>query len=178
MRLQNQHDLANTFANYLVQQRKKSKVGMIILMSLFAVFIIGGSFIPAHDNTDFMWKMGILGFFALILLFLVYLSFNEGKKYDPDNSPVIKAIKYKNQDGYFTWIYPFKHIYNGIPSYYMVFMTKDKKRYQVNLQTENEFTIINSLQEVITNVTYGFTEEMKQRYKENPGALSVHNRRF
>lgn len=176
MRSHDHHNLLEIFDKYLERQRKGSKRARLILVIVFAAIIVGLSFIPAKTDEDKMWKMAILVFFALVAVFTVIMSMREMKKYDPESSPILQAIKYKNQDNYFTWIYPLKHIYNGVPSYYLVFMSAKKKRYQIRLVSEEEFQIINSIQPVITNVTYGFSEDLKRKFKKDPKALLVHTR--
>ena len=52
--------------------------------------------------------------------------FYEKKKYRQNDSLIIEALKSRNANGFFTWIYPNKVIRNGVSSYFLVFGTEKK----------------------------------------------------
>jgi|GEM_PF-4019689 len=171
MRIQNQEELIITFNTYLTKQTKALKKLTTILAVMFSLMAIGLFFIPAKNSEDNLIKYGIIGFFVCMAIFIIGLMFFEKKKYQPNESLLIEAIKSRNANGFFTWIYPNKVIRNGVSSYFLVFGTEKKSRYNITLKSEEEFKLIDSLEKVITNATYGYSAERAKLFRKEPKAL-------
>lgn len=164
-------DILEVFEGLVAEQRKKSRRGAIIIFFIFSAIIIGGTFIPAKNHTEEIWKTVILGFFFGIMVLTIILSVLQYRLHDPEDSRILEAIRYGNADSYFCWIYPYKHVYNGGPSYFLMFMSTTKKKYQLSVKNEHQFNLIEQLQPIIRNVTYGYHENYAQDYKRNPRDL-------
>ena len=171
MRIQNQEDLIITFNTYLTRQTKALNKLTVILAVMFLLMAIGLSFIPAKNSDDSLIKYGIIGFFVCMAIFVIGLMFYEKKKYQPNESLIIEAIKSRNANGFFTWIYPNIVKRNGVSSYFLVFGTENKGRYNITLKSEEEFKLIESLGKVITNTTYGYSAERAKLFRKEPKAL-------
>jgi preprotein translocase subunit SecG len=171
MRLQNQEDLINSFNSYLIEQTKLLKKLTIVLSILFTLMAVGLVFIPAKNSEDTIIKYIIIVFFACIAIFIVVYMFYEKKKYKPNESLIIEAIKSKNANGFFTWIYPHKIVRNQLHSYFLIFGTEKKGRYSITLKSENEFQLIESLEKIITNVSYGYSTERAKQFRKDPTSL-------
>jgi len=171
MRLQNQEDLINTFNTYLTKQTNLLKKLTIILSIMFSLMAIGLLFIPAKNSDDRLIKYGIIGFFVCLDIFIIGLMIYETKKYRPNESLIIEAIKSKNADGFFIWIYPHKLVRNRVPTYSLIFGTEKKTRYRVTLKSEEEFQLIESLEKIITNTSYGYSAEKAKQFRKDPKSL-------
>lgn len=171
MRPQDQYTLMDTFSRYLTKQNKRLRIASLILVIIFSGMLVGGFFIPAKDSSGLTAKYAVLGFFLVLVVLYIGFTWHELRKYNPDNSLIIEAIKTRNGDNYFVWIYSLKRVVNGAPSYFIVFMGMNKKRYQVQVKTAEEFEIIGSLQAIITNVTYGYSDSIKKQYQQDPHSL-------
>ena len=97
--------------------------------------------------------------------------FYEKKKYRPNDSLIIEALKSRNANGFFTWIYPNIVKRNGVSSYFLVFGTENKGRYNITLKSEEEFQLIESLAKIITNTSYGYSAEKAKQFRKDPASL-------
>ncbi len=171
MELHNQYELVQLVSNLLSAQIKRLKTVMIILVSATLFLAIILVFIPADTPNDRWIKLGMIAFFCgLALLSLIHIR-SELKKYDPEHSAIIHAIQNRNQEHFFTWIYPHTLIRNHVASYFIIFESARKKRYRLLLTKEADFELIRSVQLLIGNVTYGYSDEAKKRYREDPKSL-------
>lgn len=171
MRIQNQEDLIITFNTYLTRQTKALNKLTVILAIMFLLMAFGLSFIPAKNSDDNLIKYGIIGFFVCMAVFIIGLMFYEKKKYRPNESLIIEALKSRNANGFFTWIYPNKVIRNGVSSYFLVFGTEKKSRYNITLKSEEEFQLIESIAKIITNTSYGYSAEKAKQFRRDPKSL-------
>ena len=171
MRIQNQEELIITFNTYLTKQTKALKKLTTILAVMFSLMAIGLFFIPAKNSEDNLIKFGIIGFFICMDIFIIGLMIYEMRKYRPNESMIIAAIKSRNADGFFTWIYPHKLIRNRVPSYFLIFGTEKKSRFRISLNSEEEFKLIESLEKTITNTSYGYSDEKAKQFRKNPTSL-------
>lgn len=173
MRLQNQEDLINSFNSYLIEQSKLLKKLTIVLSISCTLAAVGLMFIPAKNSEDTIIKYIIIGFFGCMAIFVIGYMFYEKKKYQPNESPIIEALKSRNANGFFTWIYPHKIVRNHVHSYFLILGTEKRGRYRITLKSENEFKLIESLEKIITNTTYGYSAERAKQFRKDPTSLRM-----
>lgn len=159
--------------------RKANLLGMIAIAVMCCFFLGMVYFIDAQPNTSGSYVRIIIGVAAALgLVFCYFGALQHKKKFDPETSKVIQMLESNNADEYFVWIYPYKLVYNGVPSYAIVFKTRDKKEFSISVKAEEQTPILTMLHLTVKNVTYGFSEERKAIYKANPTDLLLKDKQI
>ncbi|MGB1247487.1 MAG: DUF6709 family protein [Chitinophagales bacterium] len=139
-------------------------------------FLLLGVFIPAGN--DVMAKYVIMTIAGLGAIAISWWSKREFEKYDIDDCRLIGVLETNNKNNYIVWIYPQKtetKKYGATiaTNYSLIFKTIDKAEYIVQIPSEQHYTYITMLRMVISNITYGFSEDRKKLYKESPTKMIV-----
>lgn len=164
--------LLNLIKTKIAKQRKTNTIVAVVLAVVCLGFLSLGFIFPeTHRQSDVIAKYSVMGVsFVLLLSCLYWIKWIQGY-YDPENSLLSEMIETNNKAGNIVWIYPYKLVYNGVPSYALIFKTNKGKEYNLGVDREEQNKILTMLQLSITNVTYGYSEALKKQFKKNPESL-------
>ena len=149
-----------------IKALKKQRKLMIIVALFIGLFGIGMVFIPANTSKDWAIKLGIVAFFQLVAILMLWVA-----KDPPERHPFIRALNERIED--IVWVYVQHNRQNGAHvAYIMVLCFKDGKSVQApfpkELEEEAKLTVLTL---VGPDVVFGFSEDLLKVYKQDPASF-------
>ena len=168
-----QEAIIQVFTEKLKKSQRGTLVAGIILAALCVFFIVIGFIFPGETSTDKIIRNIVVAAAFAGLAGTYYFIQKQRKAYDPEDSILATMAETLNEDGKIVWIYPYKLVRNGVPSYALIFKTDDKVEFRISTSVDEQYKILLMLQHAITNATYGFSDEKRVQYHKDPKSMRV-----
>lgn len=175
--MQGKELIIETLRDYLKKKLKNLLFAEIMLYSLCAFFILLGIFVPAENENFALISKSFFMLAASISAIALFIhGRRERKKYNPSTCKLLRIIEEENQSKELVWIYP-HHTQNTqygrvvSESHALVFRTVDQEEYFIQLKDIGHLKFLSMLQIAFPNISYGFTQELRNQYLKNPKSL-------
>jgi hypothetical protein len=175
--MENNQVLYQTIQDYLKKKTKDFKVAYGMLLGLCGLVVLLVIFVPDNgESKEKLFRYGFLIVALLAALALIVYAQRELKKYNPETCDLLESIQNGNKNKLVAWVYPHHTINTQYgktigESHALVFKTCDNREFFIPLPNKDHVRIIQLLQVALPNISYGFSEELRNLYIKDPKAL-------